>query len=97
MVLGEGFEVQSKKSGGFFALNDVYVNLESDESRKQNEREVLILGTAKHPSLLPLHGCTPLHEGFKDLIIITPVMPNGSIKDMMKSCPREWDSKFPDA
>lgn len=94
---GRGFKVQSKKFGDFFAVKDVYVNLESDESRKQYEREVLILGTAKHSALLSLHGCTPLHKGFKDPIIITPLMLNGSTQDMMKSCPRERDSKFPDA
>ena len=63
-VLGSGgfgnvFKVKHKSSGEVFALKELHVDLLSDESRKQYEREVLILGTAKHPAMLPLHGCTP--------------------------------------
>ena len=87
------FKVKRQSSDEFFAWKKLHID-SSDESRKRYEREVLILGTADHPAMLPLHGCTAFGDGSKSPVIITPFMSHGSIRDILKMdpCPCEWDS-----
>ena len=82
-------------TGERLAMKKLRSNPSDDDARLQYEREIAILGTVRHPAILSLCGCTPYSDGWKDPLIIMPLMKNGSVNDMIKKemdghCPAEW-------
>ena len=77
------------------AVKELRVVDASEKEKLQYQREVGVLGTAHHPALLCLYGCTEFDTNqMEDPWIVMPFMEKGSVQDMIdkKPPPKEWDA-----
>ena len=76
------------------AMKELRVNQADEKAKLQYQREVGVLGTAHHPALLGLYGCTEFETEGEPPCIIMPFMEKGSVQDMIdkKPPPKEWDA-----
>ena len=76
-AFGTVFVCEFVDTGEKMAMKKLRADTEDPEARLLYEREIGIMGTIKHPAILSICGCTPYNEGFKDPLIIMPLMKNG--------------------
>ena len=93
---GAVYQARCRRTGQTVALKEIFETDTNEDLEKQYKREVAILATTNHPSIMNLLGFTPFkHEGPNNLVIIQPFMEGGSLEAMIQKeiaheAPPEW-------
>lgn len=93
---GAVHQARCRRTGQIVALKEIFEIGTNEDLEKQYEREVTILATTNHPSIMNLLGFTPFkHEEPNNLVIIQPFMDGGSLESMIEKeiahkAPPEW-------
>jgi serine/threonine protein kinase len=102
-VIGSGtfgslYSARDPRTGGLVAVKLIHSGLTSLNDQKRFEREVAILASVDHETLLGFRGWVPLNSSTGDPpAILTDYMPNGSLQAMLNKesqnrAPPEWDA-----
>ena len=95
-AFGTVFKARCKKTGQIVAVKELQCDVHDAKQKELFNREVQILGTAHHPALLSLHGCTEFVENLEHgPLIMTPFCPCGSVQDAIDNernglCDPKW-------
>jgi hypothetical protein len=93
---GRVYSARHKTTGEIVAIKEVLCDVNDSYAAQRFTREVEILATAGHPTLLGLSGCTPfIADPTHPPAILTPFMSNGSLDNMLNlernhKSPPEW-------